>query len=420
MALSGPVLVVADEANEVCEALTRGGNLPMREVAPGEAVAAIGKTRPSAVVLADRAPDPDHAIAQSIAAKLAALSGPLVPILAVMQETDAPAFANALPIPADSVPSRLVPRLRAALRVRALHATVLRRAEEVAARGDAPELPEHDPLEDATVLVAGRGRGYPALTLAIGERMGLIGALSIETARSYLGARDIDGVVIGDGFNRSVVEDFMEELGADPRWRDLPVIVPRDGVRDLDPERMPNVDRVSGDPEAVAAHIMPFARLHAFAARLKRMAASLDQKGVLAPDTGLLTQSAFMGELKRAATSAASRGAGLSLARLTFDMLANRRASLDAARITGRLLRASDIACCDEDGTILIAFTETDLVTAHVVARRIASVLKHTTLAVGAERTRLGPTVALAAFRARDTVETLVARTIDHRAALSG
>lgn len=418
MALSGPVLVVADEANEVCEALTRGGNLPMREVAPGEAAAAISKMRPSAVVLADRAPD--YAIAQSIAAKLAALSGPLVPILAVMQETDAPAFANALPILAESVPARLVPRLRAALRVRALHATVLRRAEELAARGDAPEFPEHDPLEDATVLVAGRGRGYPALTLAIGERMGLIGALSIETARSYLGARDIDGVVIGDGFNRSVVEDFMEELGADPRWRDLPVIVPRDSVRDLDPERMPNVDQVSGDPEAVAAHIVPFARLHAFAARLKRMAASLDQKGVLAPDTGLLTQSAFMGELKRAATSAASRGAGLSLARLTFDTLVNRRASLDAARITGRLLRASDIACCDEDGTILIAFTETDLVTAHVVARRIASVLKHTTLAVGAERTRLGPTVALAAFRARDTVETLVARTIDHRAALSG
>ena len=55
--------------------------------------------------------------------------------------------------------------------------------------------------------------------------------------------------------------------------------------------------------------------------------------------------------------------------------------------------------------------------TAHVVARRIASVLKHTTLALGAERTRLGPTVALAAFRPRDTVETLIARTVDQRMA---
>ena len=120
-----------------------------------------------------------------------------------------------------------------------------------------------------------------------------------------------------------------------------------------------------------------------------------------------------MRELHRVAATAEGRGAGLSLARLSFDTQLTRRANLDAARITGRLLRASDIACRDEDGSILIAFTETDLVTAHVVARRIASVLKHTTLSLGAERTRLGPTVALAAFRPRDTVATLVARTAE-------
>jgi GGDEF domain-containing protein len=411
MSLSGPVLVVADQATEVCEALTRGGNLPFREVAAVDAVAAVAKYKPSAVVLAD---EPACGVAHTIMAELVAHDGALVPVLAILQDAQS-AFGDALPIPVASVASRLVPRLRAALRVRALHATVLRRAEEVAQRLDTPEMPAHDPLEDATVLVAGRGRNYPALTVAVGERMGLIGALSIDTARSYLGARDIDGVVIGDGFNRSMVEDFMEDLGADPRWRDLPVIVPRDPVRDLvDPERMPNVDQVSGDPQAVAAHILPFARMHAFAARLKRVVASLDQKGVLAVDTGLMTRTAFMGELERAGI-AATRGAGLSLARLTFDSFANRRASMDAARITGRLLRTSDIACRDEDGTILIAFPETDLVTAHVVARRIASVLKHTTLAVGSERTRLGPTVALAAFRPRDTVDTLIARTVDQR-----
>ena len=409
MALSGPVLVVADEANDVCEALTRGGNLPMREVTPASAAASVAKVKPSAIVLAGCPED----IAGVVAAKAAKLDGPIVPTLAIVQN-NAPAFANALPVPAETVPARLVPRLRAALRVRALHATVLRRAEELAERLDTPDLPNTDPIDDATVLVAGRGRNYPALTVAVGERMGLIGALSIETARSYLGARDIDGVVVGDGFNRSTVEDFVEELAADPRWRDLPVIVPRDVASDLDPDRMPNIDQVSGDPQAVAAHILPFARLHAFAARLKRLTASLDQKGAVAPETGLLTRSAFMGELERAAV-AASRGAGLSLARLTFDCFSNRRASMDAARITSRLLRASDIACRDDDGTILIAFPETDLVTAHVVARRIASVLKHTTLAVGAERTRLGPTVALAAFRPRDTVDTLIARTVDQR-----
>src|SRR5437763_17113489 len=124
MALSGPVLVIADEANEVCEALTRGGNLPMREATRSEAVAAIAKAKPSAVVLAGCSAE----IAKPVAAKLAKIDGPLIPMLAVIHDSDAPMFANALPIPSEGVATRLVPRLRAALRVRALHATILRRA----------------------------------------------------------------------------------------------------------------------------------------------------------------------------------------------------------------------------------------------------------------------------------------------------
>ena len=416
MALSGPIIIVADELSAVRDALVRGGNLPVRHTDADAAAATIAATRPSAVVLAFEMPDPAHAIAQQVADAVDSCDGSIIPILAVVSEDNMPAYPLALPVAAADVSARLVPRLRSALRVRALHATVLRRIESLSDAADVPDTVDYDPIEDATVLVAGRGRSYPALTVAIGERMGLIGALSIETARSYLGARDVDGVVIGDGFNRAMVEDFVEEIGADPRWRDLPVIVPP-SARNLDAERMPNADAVGGDAQAIAAHILPFARMHAFSARLKRLAASLDQKGSLAPETGLLTHDAFMRELHRVAATAEGRGAGLSLARLSFDTMLNRRASLDAARITGRLLRASDIACRDQDGSILIAFTETDLVTAHVVARRIASVLKHTTLSLGAERTRLGPTVALAAFRPRDTVETLVARTVERMVA---
>lgn len=413
MALSGPILVVADADSAVREALSAGGNLPSRHTDGPRAAAAVADAKPCAVVLAAATPDPQHQIAQEIADAVDGCAGAIIPMLAIAHE-NVPVYPLALPVAADDLATRLVPRLRSALRVRALHQTVLRRIETLADAADVPDTVDYDPIEDATVLVVGRGRNYPALTVAVGERMGLIGALAIETARSYLNAREVDGVVVGDGFNRATVEDFVNELGADPRWRDLPVIVPHGGAP-VDAERMPNADPFSGAPEAVAGHILPFARMHAFAARLKRVAASLDQKGTLAPETGLMTHAAFMAELHRVAATAEARGAGLSLARLSFDTLLNRRAGLDAARITGRLLRASDIACRDEDGSILIAFTETDLVTAHVVARRIASVLKHTTLSLGAERTRLGPTVALAAFRPRDTVETLVARTVDHR-----
>jgi GGDEF domain-containing protein len=415
MALSGPIVVVADESSRVREALAQAGNLPVRHAQPADACATIADAKPSAVVLAFETADVDHVVAHEVADAVDGSAGCIIPIVAIVRDT-VPAYPLALPVAEADVSSRLVPRLRSALRVRALHATVLRRIENLADPADVPDTVDYDPIEDATVLVAGRGRGYPALTVAVGERMGLIGALAIETARSYLSAREVDGVVIGDGFNRAVVEDFVEEIGADPRWRDLPVVLPP-SARNLDPERMPNADIVSGTPEAIAAHILPFARMHAFSARLKRLAASIEQKGTLAPETGLMTHDSFMKELHRVAATAEARGAGLSLARLTFDSLLNRRAVLDAARITGRLLRASDIACRDEDGSIMIAFTETDLVTAHVVARRIASVLKHTTLTLGSERTRLGPTVALAAFRPRDTVEALVARTVDQRMA---
>ena len=158
--------------------------------------------------------------------------------------------------------------------------------------------PTSDPIEDATVLVAGRGRGYPALTVAVGERMGLIGALSIETARSYLGARDIDGVVIGDGFNRADVEDFVEELARRPALaRPAGDRAARCGARTRSrahAERRPGraaTRRPSRRTSCRSRGCTPSR------ARLKRIAASLDQKGVLAPDTGLLTAPPSCGEL---------------------------------------------------------------------------------------------------------------------------
>ena len=75
-----------------------------------------------------------------------------------------------------AAPARLVARLTAALRVRTLHATVLRRASaRVTLRTGADA--------ETTVLVAGRGGSYPALTMAVGERAGLIGALNTTALR---------------------------------------------------------------------------------------------------------------------------------------------------------------------------------------------------------------------------------------------
>ena len=49
-------------------------------------------------------------------------------------------------------------------------------------------------------------------------------------------------------------------------------------------------------------------------------------------------------------------------------------------------MRQVDFACREADNSIFAVFTETDLRAAHVIARRIASVLKHTMLAPDRKR----------------------------------
>src|ERR1700727_3236574 len=143
---------------------------------------------------------------------------------------------------------RLLPRLRAALRVRTLHATVLRRLSDQAVKTAVVEI---DAVRGATVLLVGRAGGYPALSIALGERMGVIGALSIEAAAKHLNTRDIDGIVLGEGFTDRVVDAFLTVLSEDPRFRNLPVVVTRAG---LGPPLPPtNPLGISGGAASVAA-----------------------------------------------------------------------------------------------------------------------------------------------------------------------
>ena len=100
-----------------------------------------------------------------------------------------------------------------------------------------------------------------------------------------------------------------------------------------------------------------------------------------------MAHEAFWRDLNRAVDDAEKRGVGLSIARFSFDG-SDRRISLDAARLVGRLMRQVDFACREADNSIFAVFTETDLRAAHVVARRIASVLKNTMLAPDRKKRR--------------------------------
>jgi GGDEF domain-containing protein len=404
MSLQGPLVIISEKpAAGLVQAFTKAGAFPIVEARWVDALTAVTSIQPAAVVIAEM--DLVEPRIFTAFAKQISRAQPFVPVITRIRENDELAYKDALAVAAEMPVERLIARLAAALRVRALHATVLRRMDAFE-RSSLPALATSDPLEDATVLVLGRGRSYPTLSVAVGERVGVIGALSVEAAGRCLAAREIDGIVIGDGFSSRIIDAFLIVLAEDARFRDLAVGVLGDGAC---PAEMPNILRAR-DPIRLVERILPLTRLHAFDERLKRMLKSLECKGMLDPETGLLNEKAFGQDLTRAIDEANERGNGLSIARFSFDGVRDRRTGMDAARVVSRIMRTVDFACRQADGSILTVFTSTDLRAAHVVARRLASVLKHTMLQPDHDRTPIVPDVTLATLKSSDTMFTLMAR----------
>src|SRR5262249_15379770 len=159
----------------------------------------------------------------------------------------------------------------------------------------------------------------------------------------YLNAREIDGIVVGDGFSPRMVEAFLTVLAQEPRFRDIPVAV----IGETPPEfadALPNIDQVAADPARLVSRMVPLVRMRAFETRLKRMLKSLDAEGMFDPETGLLTRDSFWRDLNKVAAEAADRSLPLSIARFSFERASDARVGLDAARLMTRLIRNIDFA----------------------------------------------------------------------------
>src|SRR5258708_16263130 len=174
MSQQGPIIVVSSgEELSLSTALSETKMFPVIDVIWPEASSAVEGLQPAAMLVS--ASDETEPWLQKLAAQVAAQQ-PYVPLLVINPKKPLP--ANGIPFSqvAGSI-DRLSARLRAALRVRTLHATVLRRlADDSTVR---MRQPDTDPVDDATVLLIGRGAAYPALSVALGERLGVVGALSI-------------------------------------------------------------------------------------------------------------------------------------------------------------------------------------------------------------------------------------------------
>jgi hypothetical protein len=401
MSLQGPIIVVSSTRQPALTvALDGGGMFPVVDATWAEASRAIDKLQPAGVVVATS--QASEGELSRLAEQIGAIE-PYLPLIAIEPKTALP--ENAIPFSQGKASwDRLTARLRAALRVRALHATVMRRRND---QGQAhPTVAETDPSHHATVLLIGRGAGYAALSVALGERMGIVGALSIEAAAKHLNARDIDGIVLGEGFSARVVDAFLTVLGEDARFRNLPVIVTLDGV--VPAYDLPNLEIICG--AHIAANALPLIRQHAFESHLSRTLRSIDAGGLLDPLTGLLTRAAFDRDFATAVRETQSRGGGLSVTRFAFDKN-HARAQLDGARILSRLMRRMDFGVAREDGSVIVVFAGADLRNAYAIAGRLSSVMRHTSH--GKRDLRSEPVVTLAALESSDTAQSLLARLYD-------
>lgn len=397
MSQAGPILFVSDaERPAFVAALDEARLFPVVDTDWTSASRAVDEVQPAAVLAAVHA---GHEVHVTRLAKKIADQSPYLPFVALDAAGTLP--QNALPFSSrGGNPDRLTARLRAALRVRTLHATVLRRLPEVKFA-----LPQGDPARDATVLLIGRGAAYPALSVALGERVGVVGALSIEAAAKHLNTRDLDGVVLSEGFTARVTDAFLTVLAEDARFRSLPVVVT--AYQLTQSYDLPNLELIAGEPARIAANALPLIRQHAMEAQLSRTLRSIDAGGWLDPRSGLLTVEAFARDFAKAVEQTLARGGGLSVARFAFDPN-NPRAQLDAARILSRLMRQMDFGAAQKDGSVIVVFAETDFRTAHMIARRLSAVMRHTSN--GKHEMRSDPVVSVDSLSPSDTARSLLAR----------
>jgi hypothetical protein len=400
MSQQGPIIVVSKAGQpSFATALGDAKLFPVIEVSWVDAAKAVAQLSPAAVLVdCSEAAEPGlHALAGQVAA-----TQPYLPLIAIDPMTSLP--DNALPYAQHGRQvDRLMARLSSALRVRTLHSTVMRRLDADAtacARSD-----DGDPARHATVLLIGRGAAYPSLSVSLGERMGVVGALSIEAAAKHLNTRDIDGIVLAEGFSPRVSDAFLTVLAEDARFRNLPVVLTSEALSpDYD---LPNLEIICADAPRVAANGLPLFRQHAFESHLGRTLKSIDADGLLDPRTGLLATAAFHRDFATAVYQTLSRGGGLSVARFAFDPN-HPRAQVDGARILSRLMRQMDFGAAQPDGSVIVVFAETDLRTAHTISRRLSSVMRQTTH--GKRDTRSEPVVTTAALLPSDTAKSLLAR----------
>ena len=265
MALQGPFAVVADSpAPDVVEALRAAGAFPIIETTWADAPTALASVEPEAVVLAEPCPRSRARRRRSptlLAEQRQEAGGLFMPVIARTRDDGAPSIPDALAIAANAPPQRLVRRLadgaahpHAARHCAAPHAHARLARRTAAGTAGRPIRSTKPPCWSPAAAAPIR-----RLSVAVGERVGLVGALCVESAARALNARDIDGIVIGDGFGPRIVEALLTVLAEDVRFRDLPVAVLGGPPASIEPSArsLPNLERIAEGPQRLVERFLP-------------------------------------------------------------------------------------------------------------------------------------------------------------------
>ena len=227
MSLQGPIIVVADIRPPAGASVEHAGAFPIVETKWSDAPTAFVSVKPSAVVIAQPGAPPSES--RALHAALADRDrriGPIVPIIARVRGEAVPRFRSRF-LPMPSLADRKVrrPAEFGHARARAARHGAASHREFHAQVGKLPSLRIGDALDDATVLIAGRGPLYPALSVAMGERVSMVGALSVDTAAKYLALARNRRHRRRRRLLPRMVEAFLTVLAGETLFRDIPVAV---------------------------------------------------------------------------------------------------------------------------------------------------------------------------------------------------
>src|SRR5262249_25637549 len=140
MSLAGPLLIISDRSDRnLAAALAAAGASPVVESPLAEAAGALSRIHPVAVLFAD--PNPARAaLVEELAAAIDALPAPFMPVMVRVNGCGATGL-EAVPIDVNAPNEQVIARLAAALQVREVHTTVLRRSRFPRPDGGRPAAP---------------------------------------------------------------------------------------------------------------------------------------------------------------------------------------------------------------------------------------------------------------------------------------